>query len=222
MIIRILLSCVLLTAPLAGLAEEAITLDATSSVLKNDQLTFTDVAIAHGGLTISALSANTRNLDFTDSTWRFNNKVNIQNAHASIQADAAQLHFVNHRLKSADLSGRIVLTSAAPQPLTLLGEKTTILFSQNLMRSALFTGTPVKIETSQANGDYVTGEGQRLRIDMQAKTLQLEEQATLSNQTDSLNGHKIVYQFDSKAIAALADDSLKQRVHITFQANQDD
>ena len=72
---------------------------------KANRLVFEGVEIRQGELGIAADRADSSALDFNDSTWVFRGRVRISSATASIEADDAELSFVDHRLDNALITG---------------------------------------------------------------------------------------------------------------------
>ena len=72
---------------------------------KANRLVFEGVQISQGELEIRADRADSSALDFNDSVWTFRGHVNISSATATIEADTAEISFVDHRLASAVITG---------------------------------------------------------------------------------------------------------------------
>ncbi len=84
-----------------------ISVDADTSELdrKNQMVTFHGVRVTQGNLGIQADRANTSTLEFTNTRWTFTGNVVINTEDTRIEADEAQLRFVNHKLVSAVVTG---------------------------------------------------------------------------------------------------------------------
>jgi lipopolysaccharide export system protein LptA len=84
-----------------------ISLEAASSEFdrRNDRLSFTQLSIRQGEVQITADRALATRLDFEDSTWTFRGNVVIESPTTRAWSDTAQVHFLQHRLDSARLTG---------------------------------------------------------------------------------------------------------------------
>lgn len=84
-----------------------IDLDADASEFdrRKDQLSFTGLSIRQGDMSITADKAQASRLDFEDSTWIFEGRVEIQSSTTHTWSETAEVRFLAHRLDSARLSG---------------------------------------------------------------------------------------------------------------------
>ncbi len=96
--------------PLAQLAPQTdlpIDLDAASSEFdrRNNRLVFRRLQITQGKLRITADLAEATRLDFENSRWVFRGNVVIDNQGARVFCDAADIQFLGHQLRNAQLTG---------------------------------------------------------------------------------------------------------------------
>jgi lipopolysaccharide export system protein LptA len=68
-------------------------------------LTFQNVRISQGTMTIRAERGEAARLDFENSRWRFDGSVVLDNQGARVECESAELQFVDHTLRSAVLHG---------------------------------------------------------------------------------------------------------------------
>jgi lipopolysaccharide export system protein LptA len=89
-------------------SREPISLDADSSEFDREKstLSFRNVRIRQGMLTISADAAKADDLDFADSSWEFTGNVRIDGDASKIRSEAAILRFRDHRLVRASVHGQ--------------------------------------------------------------------------------------------------------------------
>ena len=93
--------------PLAAQQQQEITLDAASSDFdrRNERLVFQEVRIQQGAISISADSAESRDLDFSRGSWLFLGNVRINSPMGDIAAERATISFADHRLGKATAEG---------------------------------------------------------------------------------------------------------------------
>jgi lipopolysaccharide transport protein LptA len=94
-------------APLALAQSSPIVLDADSTELdrRSGHVIFTQVRIEQAGIVITAARAESANLDFGNTTWRFSGDVRIDTGMGAIRSASADLAFRNHRLVAATAMG---------------------------------------------------------------------------------------------------------------------
>lgn len=87
-----------------------INLEASSSQFDGqaNELTFQQVVITQGPMSISAERGKAARLDFENTRWRFEGKVVLVNQGARIECEDAELLFDGYRLRSAVLRGEPV------------------------------------------------------------------------------------------------------------------
>jgi lipopolysaccharide export system protein LptA len=84
-----------------------ISLQAASSRFDGNtsQLSFEKVYITQGAMSIRADRGTAARLDFDNSRWFFEGNVVLDNQGATVRCDSAELTFVGHELRSAELRG---------------------------------------------------------------------------------------------------------------------
>ncbi len=94
-------------APALFDASLPISVDADTSELdrKNQTVIFRGVRVTQGSLSIHADRADTSALEFSNTLWTFTGNVQISTEDTRIDADKAQLRFVDHKLVSAVVTG---------------------------------------------------------------------------------------------------------------------
>lgn len=108
----VLAALVICALPQAGAilpdSREPISLDADSSEFDRDggTLSFRNVRIRQGTLSIAANAASADDLDFADSSWEFTGNVRIDGEASRIRSDTAVLRFRDHRLLEAAVHGQ--------------------------------------------------------------------------------------------------------------------
>ena len=99
------------TATFAQIAEEdlhlpiSIAADSTKYDGKRSMLLFRGLHLTQGPISIDADEARATNLDFKDSTWHFSGNVIIDKENGHIECNAADLHFSDHQLQIATITG---------------------------------------------------------------------------------------------------------------------
>lgn len=115
--VRCSLSLALLLAWLAAHAAEPVSfaprpdlpidLDAASSEFdrRHEKLVFRSLRITQGPLQITADLGEATRIDFENARWNFSGNVVIENQGARVYCSSAELSFVGHELRSAQLTG---------------------------------------------------------------------------------------------------------------------
>jgi len=84
-----------------------ITIDAESTGYLGDQsiLTFKDLYLSQGEISISSDKGQASKLDFENSTWKFEGNVKIVLKNGKIVSSSAYLEFERHQIKTATIKG---------------------------------------------------------------------------------------------------------------------
>jgi lipopolysaccharide transport protein LptA len=84
-----------------------ITIDAESTGYLGDQsiLTFKDLRLSQGDISISSDKGQASKLDFENSTWKFEGNVKIILKNGKVESSSAFLEFEKHQIKTAIISG---------------------------------------------------------------------------------------------------------------------
>lgn len=84
-----------------------ISLDAeeTSYDGKNSMLMFRGLRLSQGSIGVEADEGRASSLDFADSVWKFSGDVVIDMEGGHIECETAQLHFSDHQLQHATITG---------------------------------------------------------------------------------------------------------------------
>ena len=144
-----LLACVAALIPLCVLLPGAayaqlsdlrlpISLDAESTDYdgKNSMLMFKGLRLSQGNIGIQADVGRASKLDFDDSVWQFSGNVIIDVENGHIECDSADLQFIDHQLRLADIEG-----TPATFELTRAGSNDTTYAEAGKLRYDLLAGT---------------------------------------------------------------------------------
>jgi lipopolysaccharide export system protein LptA len=115
-----------------------ISLDADSTDYdgKNSMLMFKGLRLSQGNIGIQADVGRASKLDFDDSVWRFTGNVIIDVENGHIECDSADLQFIDHQLRLADIEG-----TPATFELTRAGSDDTTYAEAGKLRYDLLAGT---------------------------------------------------------------------------------
>lgn len=83
----------------------SIDADSTNYDGKNSMLMFKGLRLTQGKISIEADEGRATKLDFEDAVWRFSGHVVINTENGRIECDAADLHFTDHQLQIATITG---------------------------------------------------------------------------------------------------------------------
>lgn len=147
---------------------------------KNSMLMFKGLRLTQGNIGIQADEGQASKLDFADSVWQFSGNVIIDVDNGHIECDSADLRFIDHQLRIADIKG-----SPATFELTRAGSDNTTYAEAGKLRYDLLEGT---IEFSE-NAKIIEGGNQ---ISSSFLIYNIQEQR-INAQGDGEGGVKIIY-----------------------------
>jgi lipopolysaccharide export system protein LptA len=149
-----------------------ISLDAESTDYdgKNSMLMFKGLRLSQGNIGIQADVGRASKLDFDDSVWQFTGNVIIDVENGHIECDSADLRFIDHQLRLADIEG-----APATFELTRSGSDDTTYAEAGKLRYDLVAGTiefseDAKITEggNQISSEYLVYNIQEQRINAQS------------------------------------------------------
>ncbi len=161
-----------------------ISLDAESTDYdgKNSMLMFKGLRLSQGNIGIQADVGRASKLDFEDSTWRFSGNVIIDVENGHIECDTADLRFIDHQLRLADIEG-----TPATFELTRAGSDDTTYAEAGKLRYDLLAGT---IEFSE--NAKITEGGNQISSSYLVYNIQ-EQRINAQSSGDGENRVKIIY-----------------------------
>ena len=161
-----------------------ISLDAESTDYdgKNSMLMFKGLRLSQGNIGIQADVGRASKLDFDDSTWRFSGNVIIDVENGHIECDTADLRFIDHQLRLADIEG-----TPATFELTRAGSDDTTYAEAGKLRYDLLAGT---IHFSQKA--KITEGGYQISSSFLVYNIQ-EQRINAQSSGDGENRVKIIY-----------------------------
>ena len=109
--------------------------------------------------------------------------------------------------------GNVVLTQGN---LKITADEAIFQLKDGELEYIIATGNPVKIkDLPQANEGWIFGEGGSLSYYPKRQMLELEKNAQIKQNNDTVSANKITYNLDTRKINA--ERSSKDRVHFTIQ-----
>jgi len=109
--------------------------------------------------------------------------------------------------------GNVVLTQGN---LKITADEAIFQLKDGELEYIIATGNPVKIkDLPQKNEGWIFGEGGSLSYYPKRQVLELEKNAKIQQNKDTVSANKIIYNLDSRTINA--ERSAKDRVHFTIQ-----
>jgi len=201
-----------------------ISLDAESTDYdgKNSMLMFKGLRLSQGNIGIHADAGRASKLDFDDSVWRFTGNViiDVENGHIEcdsviidvenghIECDSADLQFIDHQLRVADIVG-----TPATFELTRAGSDDTTYAEAGILRYDLLAGT---IEFSE-NAKITEGGNQ---ISSSYLVYNIQEQRINAQSSGEDNRVKIIYTpRDAEPAATDAEEETEEEPE---QESEDD
>ncbi len=109
--------------------------------------------------------------------------------------------------------GNVVLTQGN---LKITADEAIFQLKDGELEYIIATGNPVKIkDLPQANGSWIYGEGGSLSYYPKRQALELEKNAKIEQNKDTVSANKITYNLETRTINA--ERNSKDRVHFTIQ-----
>ncbi len=109
--------------------------------------------------------------------------------------------------------GNVVLTQGN---LKITADEAIFQLKDGELEYIIATGNPVKIkDLPQKNEGWILGEGDSLSYYPKRQVLELEKNAKIQQNKDTVSANKIIYNLDTRTINA--ERSAKDRVHFTIQ-----
>ncbi len=170
----------------ATLRSLPIDLDADSSEFdrKRNRLVFRGLQIRQGPLRIDADEATATRLDFDDTLWVFAGNVRIENTGSTAWADSADILFQEHRIRSAEMTGRPVR------------------FQQ------------VSVAKEDGSITTTRGRANVMQYDVDTGVVSMAQDAWLSDGSNEVTGDRISYDLNREIIIADAEQSGQIRMKI--------
>ena len=188
-----------------------ISLDAESTDYdgKNSMLMFKGLRLSQGNIGIQADVGRASKLDFDDSVWRFTGNVIIDVENGHIECDSADLQFIDHQLRVADIVG-----TPATFELTRAGSDDTTYAEAGILRYDLLAGT---IEFSE--NAKITEGGNQISSSYLVYNIQ-EQRINAQSSGEGDNRVKIIYTpRDAEPAATGAEDETEDEPE---QESEDD
>ncbi|MFQ5633786.1 MAG: LptA/OstA family protein [Gammaproteobacteria bacterium] len=192
--------CLLPGLPVAAIAQQVpdvpevsmlrslpIDLDADSSESdrKRNRLVFRGLHIRQGQLRIDADEATATRLDFENTRWEFSGNVKIENSGTTAWAEYADIMFQEHRIRSAQMTGKPVR----------------------------FEQTDIA-EDDQTKVTTTRGQAEMMEYDVDKGIVSMLHDAWLSDGSNEVSGDRISYDLIREIIIADADESGQVRMKI--------
>ena len=188
-----------------------ISLDAESTDYdgKNSMLMFKGLRLSQGNIGIQADVGRASKLDFDDSVWRFTGNVIIDVENGHIECDSADLQFIDHQLRVADIVG-----TPATFELTRAGSDDTTYAEAGILRYDLLAGT---IEFSE--NAKITEGGNQISSSYLVYNIQ-EQRINAQSSGEGDNRVKIIYTpRDAEPAATGAEEETEEEPE---QESEDD
>jgi lipopolysaccharide export system protein LptA len=144
--------------------------------------------------------------------------LNIKQGALSIQADEATADPADFANSVWVFVGNVRIRNAATRTSSDRAEMT---FRDNQLRKAVLTGQPAKFSQSGAEGKPDTqGHGGVLEYDVDAATIELVNDAFLSDGKNEISGNRIAYDLRREVVTAGAAEGGQVRMRITPQQDK--
>ncbi|NND65930.1 MAG: hypothetical protein HKM24_08185 [Gammaproteobacteria bacterium] len=203
--------------------ESAIKLDASSSTLNHSAgtLEFRDIVISQESLSLSANSASTTSLEFSNNLWRLRGNVKIESAQVTLIADHADIRFVKNELTNLDLQGSpLIIEGKGVGQVDLKAREGQVHFNDRAPSRAELRGDPVLMTFTQTEREQaVIGGADQINFDFLSSVIALEGKAKLQDDKNEVSGNRISYNLNQRKILAQSDPDTGEPVHIIIHPN---
>lgn len=195
--------------------------DSTGADAVSGRLTFTNISIRQGAVSISANTAESSSLDFSNSTWTFRGKVRLTSPTASVEASQLELRFANRRIRSAMISGSPLKYIANNNTATQIdGQSADVRFSNSAITTITLTGSPLLISRAGENGARTEGQANTVNFDAATENLELLGDARLGEGGNQITGNRITYNLKTRRVLAAANEQGDGRVRIVIDPTE--
>ncbi|MFK8030243.1 MAG: LptA/OstA family protein [Gammaproteobacteria bacterium] len=198
--------------------------DSTGADARTGKVTFTNISIKQGALSIVANHAETSTLDFDDSTWVFRGNVKLNAPESALNATRMTLRFANKQIQQAILTGTpLQYTDNQDNGTRVVAEKADLVFSSNAIAKVELTGTPIEMSRAATEDSKRTeGRANSITYDAATNNLSLSGDAELGEGPNRITGNQITYNLQNRQVLAAANEQGDGKVYITINPTADD
>lgn len=198
--------------------------DSTGADARTGKVTFNNISIRQGPLSIVADSAESSTLDFDDSTWTFRGRVKLDAPQSSLTANRMTLRFASKRIRQATLSGApLEYTDKLENGTQVIAEQADVRFAQNAINTVELSGSPIELyRAATADSKRTEGRADVISFDAASSNLQLSGNAELGEGDNRITGNQITYNLNTRQILAAANELGEGKVHITINPDNSD
>ncbi len=198
--------------------------DATGADARTGTVSFTNISIRQGPLSILANSAESSTLDFDDSTWTFQGNVRLSAPGSELEAGRMTLRFVSKRISRATLSGSpLRYTGSAESGTEVVARSANVAFARNSISSVELEGTPIELNRAASDENKrMQGKANSMTYNADTDNLELTGDAELGEGANLITGNQITYNLSTRQVLAAANELGEGRVHITINPSSDD
>jgi lipopolysaccharide transport protein LptA len=163
------------------------------------------------------LDARSSDFDYKSGTLGFQ-AVRISQGGFSIEADAAQATGLDFKDSQWKFSGNVRIRTPDG---SLSSNEARLSFHDNAVTNAHASGAPASFEQKQ-NQRVARGHALHIDYDFIAGVVRLTDDAWLSDGTNEISGHTLVYDMKEQHVRANPEEQDSQRVHITINPRKPD
>lgn len=140
-------------------------------------------------------------------------QLNIKQGALAIKADEATADPADFENSVWVFTGNVVIVNAGTNA---SGDRAELTFRDNQLRKAMLAGKPARFSQAGAPGEPPTeGRGERLEYDLNAATIQISNDAFLSDGKSEISGTRIAYDLRRQVVTAGGADGGQVRMRIT-------
>ncbi|MEQ1801203.1 MAG: lipopolysaccharide transport periplasmic protein LptA [Gammaproteobacteria bacterium] len=140
-------------------------------------------------------------------------QLNIKQGALAIKADEATADPADFENSVWVFTGNVVIVNAGT---TASCDRAELTFRDNQLRMARLTGKPARFSQAGTEGDPATeGRGELLEYDLEGATIQMANDAFLSDGKSEISGSRIAYDLRREVVTAGGTDGGQVRMRIT-------
>ncbi|MEM7083532.1 MAG: LptA/OstA family protein [Pseudomonadota bacterium] len=198
--------------------------DSTGADANTGKVTFTNIAIRQGPLSIRADRAESSALGFDNSTWTFRGNVTLDAPQSNLSASQMTLRFREKRLESAEFAGSpLRYADKLDSDTRVTARRADVRFTRNAVASVELSGAPIELSrAADEDGQRTEGKADAISYDASTSDLRLTGNAELGEGANRITGNQITYNLISRQVTAAADEQGDRKVHITINPSTGD
>ncbi len=197
--------------------------DSTGADARTGKVTFTNISIRQGPLSIKADHAESSTLGFDDSTWIFRGNVALNAPTSALNASRMTLRFANKQIQRAILTGApLQYSDNLDNGTRVIAQQADLKFSRSTISTVDLTGAPIELSrAATADSSRTEGKANAISYDAASSNLRMTGDAELGEGVNRITGNQITYNLITRQVIAAGNEQ-GEPVRITIIPTSDD